>query len=255
MGNKYMAPSVKKAFEILEAISLSRKGAGVNKIARDLKMAKSTVHGITSILEDLGAIMRDPLTKRYTLGLTLFELGRLAYSQIDLKDLARPIMEELMEKTQESVFLGVLNGERVTILDIVESRQDLKITSPVGTTIPLLAGATGKVFLACMEEEKVKEIIRKKGFTRYTENTIIDPEKYLQEIRSVREKGYATDYEEYILGVRAVVSPIKGEVHLMSALWVVGFRTSLNGDKMRALIEMTKEAAEAVSRKIEEQSL
>jgi DNA-binding IclR family transcriptional regulator len=255
MGNKYMAPSVKKAFEILEAISLSRKGAGVNKIARDLKMAKSTVHGITSILEDLGAIMRDPLTKRYTLGLTLFELGRLAYSQIDLKDLARPIMEELMEKTQESVFLGVLNGERVTILDIVESRQDLKITSPIGTTIPLLAGATGKVFLACMEEEKVKEIIRKKGFTRYTENTIIDPEKYLQEIRSVREKGYATDYEEYILGVRAVVSPIKGEVHLMSALWVVGFRTSLNGDKMRALIEMTKEAAEAVSRKIEEQSL
>lgn len=250
-----MAPSVKKAFEILEAISLSRKGAGVNKIARDLKMAKSTVHGITSILEDLGAIMRDPLTKRYTLGLTLFELGRLAYSQIDLKDLARPIMEELMEKTQESVFLGVLNGERVTILDIVESRQDLKITSPIGTTIPLLAGATGKVFLARMEEEKVKEIIRKKGFTRYTENTIIDPEKYLQEIRSVREKGYATDYEEYILGVQAVVSPIKGEVHLMSALWVVGFRTSLNGDKMRALIEMTKEAAEAVSRKIEEQSL
>ena len=71
----------------------------------------------------------------------------------------------------------------------------------------------------------------------------------------MREKGYATDYEEYILGVRAVVSPIKGEGHLVSALWVVGFRTSLNGDKMRALIEMTKEAAEAVSRKIEEQSL
>jgi len=115
-----MAPSVKKAFEILKAISLSRKGAGVNKIARDLKMAKSTVHGITSILEGIGAIMRDPLTKRYTLGLTLFELGRLAYSQIDLKDLARSIMEELMEKTQESVFLGVLNGEPGTLLEIVE---------------------------------------------------------------------------------------------------------------------------------------
>ena len=104
-----------------------------------------------------------------------------------------------------------------------------------------------------MEEEKVKEIIRKKGFTRYTENTIIDPDKYLQEIRRVREKGYATDYEEYILGVRAVVSPIKGEVHLVSALWVVGFRTSLNSDKMGALIEMTKEAAEAISRNIKDQ--
>jgi len=248
-----MAPSVKKAFEILKAISSSRKGAGVNKIARDLKIAKSTVHGITSTLEGLGAIMRDPLTKMYTLGFTLFELGRLAYSQIDLKDLARPIMEKLMEKTQESVFLGVLNGDRVTILDIVESKQDLKITSPIGTAIPLLAGATGKVFLAFMEEEKAKEIIKKKGLTRYTENTIIDPEKYLQEIRRVKKNGYATDYEEYILGVRAVVSPIKGEGHLVSALWVVGFRTSLNSDKMGALIEMTKEAAEAISRNIKDQ--
>jgi len=247
-----MAPSVRKAFEVLKVISLSQKGAGVNKIARDSKMAKSTVHGITLTLEDLGAIIRDPLTKRYTLGLTLFELGRLAYSQIDLKDMARPIMEDLMERAQESVFFGVLNGDRVTILDIVESKRDLKITSPIGTTIPILAGATGKVFLAFMEEENAKEIIREKGLTRYTENTIIDPEKYLHEIRRVRGKGYATDHEEYILGVRAVVSPIKGDRHLMSALWVVGFRTSLNSDKMKALIEMTKEAAEAVSRNIED---
>ncbi len=75
--------------------------------------------------------MRDPATKRYRPGLTLLELGKSAYSQFDLKDLARPVMENLMEITQESVFLGVLNGQHITILDIVESRNDLKITSPV----------------------------------------------------------------------------------------------------------------------------
>jgi len=255
MPERYRAPTVKKAFKILKLISTTDRGLGISELSKGLGIGKSTIHGITSALDELGAIMRDPLTKRYTLGFTLFELGRLAYSQIDLKDLARPIMEELMERTQESVFLGVLNGERVTILDIVESKQDLKITSPIGTTIPLLAGATGKVFLAYMDERKAKEIIRKKGLIRYTENTIIDPEEYLQEIRRVRENGYATDYEEYILGVRAVVSPIKGVRNLMSALWVVGFRTSLNGDKMRALIKMTKEAAEAVSFNIEERSV
>jgi DNA-binding IclR family transcriptional regulator len=216
-------------------------------------MGKSTVHGITSALEALGTIIRDPKTKRYILGLTLLELGRSAYSQIDLKDLVRPVMEDLMEKTQESVFVGVLNGERVTILDIVESKQDLKMTSTRGTTIPLLAGATGKVFLGTMREEKAREIIGKKGLSRYTEYSITDPEAYLQAVRMAREKGYATDYEEYILGVRAVASPIKAENHLISAIWVVGFKASLNDDKMESVIEAIKESAEKITHSLEKQ--
>lgn len=250
---RYGAPSVKKAFEILGALSSSKEGLGVSEIARGLNMAKSTVHGMTSTLEELGAVMRDPQTKRYRLGLTLFELDRLAYSQIDLKTLARPIMEELMEKTQASVFLGISSWDHVTILDIVESRQDLKITAPIGTTIPLFAGAVGKVFLASMKEEQTEKIIRSKGLTRFTENTIVDPEVYYQELRRVRKMGYAVDDEEYILGVRAVASPIVGLGQLMSAIWVVGFKASLDEKKMKALITLTRKAAEDISRRIQEQ--
>ena len=126
MGEKYQAPSVKKAFQILRLISDTGRGLGISEMARSLGIGKSTVHGITSALEELGTIIRDPLTKRYTLGFTLFELGRSARSQIDPRDIARPVMEELMERAQESVFLGALNGEHVTILDIVESRQEYK---------------------------------------------------------------------------------------------------------------------------------
>jgi DNA-binding IclR family transcriptional regulator len=250
---RYGAPSVRKAFEILGALSSSKVGLGVSEIARGLKMAKSTVHGMTSTLEELGAVMRDPNTKRYKLGFTLFELGRSAYSQIDLKTLARPIMEELMEGTQASVFLGILNWDHVTVLDIVESRQDLKITAPIGATIPLFAGAVGKVFLASMEEEQTKKIIRSKGLTRFTENTIVDPKLYYQELMRVRKMGYAVDDEEYILGVRAVASPILGLGQLMSAIWVVGFKASLDEKKMKDLVKLTKKAAEDISRRIQEQ--
>ena len=252
---RYGAPSVRKAFEILGALSSSKEGLGVSEIARGLNMAKSTVHGMTSALEELGAVMRDPHTKKYRLGFTLFELGRLAYSQIDLKTLARPIMEELMEKTQASIFLGILNWDHVTVLDIVESRQDLKITAPIGTTIPLFAGAVGKVFLASMEEKQTEKIIRSKGLTRFTKNTIVDPELYYQELRGVRKKGYAVDDEEYILGVRAVASPIMGLGQLMSAIWVVGFKASLDEKKMKTIIRETKKAAEAIRRGIQEQPL
>jgi len=101
---KYGAPSVKKAFAILNAISSSREGLGVSELAKKLKMAKSTVHGMTSALEELGAVMRNPLTKKYKLGFTLLEIGRSAYSQIDLKTAARPVTEDLMEKNRTSVF-------------------------------------------------------------------------------------------------------------------------------------------------------
>jgi len=254
MATKYQAPSVKKAFQILKLISGANRGLGITDLANSLEMSKGTVHGIISALEDSGAIMRAPVTKKYTLGVTLFELGKLAYSQIDLKDLARPVMEDLMEKTEESVYVGVMNGDHITILDIVESSHDLKITSPKGTAIPLLAGAVGKVVLASLERSQVLNIIRRDGLPRFTEYTITGPERYLEEVETAKKRGYATDYEEYISGVRAIASPIRGWKPLISAIWVVGFKTSLNDHKMEDLIPATREAAEEISRRIEEQS-
>jgi DNA-binding IclR family transcriptional regulator len=252
---RYGAPSVKKAFAILSAISSSKEGLGVSELARGLKMAKSTVHGMTSALEEVGAVMRDPRSKKYKLGFTLLEIGRSAYSQIDLETSARPIMEDLMEKTQTSVFLGILNWDHVTVLDIVESSQDLKITAPVGTTMPLLAGAVGKVFLASMDEEQAAKIIRSKGLPQFTEHSIVDSASYYQELKQVRQKGYAVDDEEYILGVRAVASPISGLGQLKSAIWVVGFKASLDGKMMQILTRETQKAAKAISKRIQDQLL
>jgi len=252
---KYGAPSVKKAFAILSAISSSKDGMGVSDLANRLKMAKSTVHGMTSALEELGAAMRDPLTKKYKLGFALLEIGRSAYSQIDLQTSARPVTEELMEKTRTSVFLGILNWDQVTILDIVESRQDLSITAPVGSSIPLFAGAVGKVFLASMPEVQAKKMVQSKGLPRFTDNSILDVDLYLNELRQVKEKGYAVDDEEYIMGVRAVASPLIGLGQLRSAIWAVGFKASLDDKNMQNLARETHLAAQAVSQRIQEQLL
>jgi IclR family KDG regulon transcriptional repressor len=249
----YGAPSVKKAFAILSAIASSRDGLGVSELARGLKIAKSTVHGMTAALEEVGAVMRDPHTKRFKLGFTLFEVGRSAYSQIDLKTSARPVMEELMENTQTSVFLGILNWDHVTVLDIVESRQGFKITAPVGTTIPLLAGAVGKAFLSSMDEAQSAKIVKSKGLPRFTKNSIVDPEAYFKELAKVRQKGYAVDDEEYILGVRAVASPLMGLGQLKSAIWVVGFKAGLDEKKMKTITRATLKASQTISRRIQDQ--
>jgi len=254
MRKRYLAPSVKKAFDILRFVSSSREGMGINEIAKSLNIAKSTVHGIVSILEDVGALTRDPFTRKYELGLTLFELGRKAYAQIDLREIARPVMEKLMEKVHETVFLGTLNRDHksILVLDVVECGHDFKITSPVGSTLPLLAAAPGKALLATMDEDKVIEIIKEQGLPKYTEKSITDQEEFIKEIRNTRHNGYAVDYEEYISGVRAVAVPITGEKNQIASIYVVGFKASLSEEKMDILKTEIKDIAKTINQRVKE---
>ena len=250
MAKKYQAPIVKKAFIILDAISKSTQGLRISEISSSLDISKSTVHGITAALEDEGAVVRDPVSKKYTIGLTLMTLGKAAYERIDFKKIARPVMEDLMEQCQESVFLGVRNGERVTVIDMIESRKDFKISSPIGTTLPLMAGAVGKVFLSQMESHSLEKYLHANPLVRYTANTIIDSDQYAKELGKVRQSGIATDDEEYISGVRAVAASIKKYGAHIPALWVVGFKASMSDKKMPAIIEQTRSAVEKISKKL-----
>lgn len=247
----YSAPSVKKAFKILLAISDSSNGLGVTDLSKQLKIGKSTVHGITAALEEVGALVRDPLHKKYNVGYTLLELGRRAYAKMELKDVARKPMENLMEKIGETVFLGVLNGDHVTILDVVESRNEMKITSPPGTRLPLLVGATGRVLLAQLERERAKEIVRKIGLVRYTSKSVTDPKQFLKEVGRTKERGYAIDDEEYIPGVRAIAAAIHAPPLAPAAVWAVGFTSTLDDKKMETVVSEIQKTAQDIHHALE----
>lgn len=250
MKAKYKAPTVKKAFEILKTISHNPDGLKISDLARDLKISKSTVHGITAALEEQGAVKRNPYTKRYTPGITLFELGRSAYSRIDLKDLARPVLVSLVERIGETVFLGIRNRDHVTVIDLVESPSDFKITAPVGSMIPLLAGAIGKVYLADMPLDAAKAILAGQKLQRYTEHSITQPEIYLEKLKPAREQKVATDDEEYIAGVRAVAALIRNHDHMAPAIWIVGFKASLDDLKMKTATREIRKAAQTIQHRI-----
>ncbi|MDT8378850.1 MAG: IclR family transcriptional regulator [Desulfotignum sp.] len=247
MTKRYQAPIVKKAFDILSAISRSRKGLRISDISSRLDISKSTVHGITAALEEQGAITRDPSSKRYAIGLTLMELGKAAYERVDIIQTARPIMENLMEQCNESVFLGIRNQDHVTVIDIVESRKDFKISSPIGTALPLLAGAVGKAFLSCMPTNDAADYLKANPIRRFTAQTITEPADYLKELAAVKSRGYALDDEEYLVGVRAVavcLSPFSGH---LPALWVVGFKAGMSDDQMPHIINRTLDAANRIN--------
>ena len=153
-----------------------------------------------------------------------------------------------MEKVGETVFLGVMNGDHITILDVVESHHEMKITSPPGTRLPLLAGATGKIFLGQIEGRKANEILQRIGAKRFTSKSVTDPKKFLEEVEEARENGYAIDDEEYLLGVRAVAAAIRAPSLAPSAIWVVGFTSSLDDLKMKSIIPEIQKTAQEISR-------
>jgi DNA-binding IclR family transcriptional regulator len=248
--NGYSAPSVKKAFRILHAIADSSGGLGVSDLAKKLNVGKSTVHGITAGLEDLGVLVRDPVGKKFNLGFTLLELSRKAQARMGLREVARIPMERLMEKVGETVFLGVMNGDHVTILDVVESRNEMKITSPPGTRLPLLVAATGRVFLGQLELAKAMEIVKKMGLVKYTPNATVDPRKFLREMEEAKKKGYAIDHEEYMQGVRAVAAPIQTSSFPPAGIWVVGFASSLNDQKIEKVVTEIRKTVQEISRSL-----
>jgi IclR family transcriptional regulator, KDG regulon repressor len=246
----YRAPTVKKAFQILELVAKQDRLMTISDLSRELGIGNSTILGVTRALEVVGAIVRDKKTKRYALGMTLFELAKAGNARIDLKDIAHPIMDDLMVSTMQTVFLGIRSGDHVSIIDIVESTQDLKITSPIGTRVPLLAGAIGKTFLAWMDESQATAMIRTVGLRRFTEKSITESDRYMKAVREARKSGYGLDDEEYMQGVRAVASVIHGPGQQMSAVWVVGFTPSMSAEKMPLIAAATKHAAEKISKKI-----
>jgi len=220
---------------------------GLSEIARELSISKSTLYGILYTLEQEGFLRRDSRTKKYTLGPALFELLGKGLSELELRKVASGSLQKLHEVSGETVFFGIVKGERVIVLEVLESDKDLKVTSRVGARIPLYAGALGKAFLARFDEEEVRRILRERGLKAYTSRSITDIEVYLEELRKVREEGVAVDDEEYLEGVRAVAAFIDTPVPPPAAIWIVGFSSTFTYQKISHTIPELKEAVKAIS--------
>ena len=242
----YKAPAVGKAFELLRTVAGSRQGLGLSELAAKLGYSKSTTHGLVHALIHEGALVQVNGGKKLLLGSTVVELAFQSWNYLIINREAQPILDELRENIDESIFLGVLNrsNARAIIMATSEATKPLKISSPPGTSISLFAGAVGKVFLSGMEDDNALDLIREKGLPRFTKNSIVSEDKLMAELARVRSRGYALDDEEYIPGVRAVAASI-GNLHgLPLAIWVVGFAGSMGANKIEKITRATLDTTE-----------
>jgi IclR family transcriptional regulator, KDG regulon repressor len=243
----YNAPILKKAIDILRLLIKEYQPLGVAEIARRVSVSKSTAYGILQSFQEEGLVTKDATTKKYTIGKEMMRLSKLVFKGQDLISIARPFLERLVQLVDETVFLGVREYDAVKVIDVIEAKKDLKISSPVGTKLPITAGAIGKIFLSTMSNEEILSYFGEKGLPQYTESTITDMDDFLEEIEETRRLGYSVDMEEYLKGIRAIATLIRQDGKPVGAIWFVGFSNSMLDERLNHIIRNLSHTADQIS--------
>ncbi|MDK2823123.1 MAG: IclR family transcriptional regulator, regulon repressor [Clostridia bacterium] len=247
-NNKVIVQSVDRALSILQVFS-NHEELGVTEISKLIGLNKSTTYGLLNTLFEKGYVDKRPNGK-YCLGLKLLELGQHVQNRLDVRTVARPFLEELCEKYDETIHLVIFNRGEAYYVDKVESARSIVNITQVGKRVALHASSVGKAILAYMPEEQ-QEAELTKPLKQYTPNTITDPEKLREHIELVKEKGYALDMEEIELGVRCIGAPIRnytGEV--IGAFSCSAPSTRVSSEKLTEIIEAVKATALTISRNL-----
>ena len=246
-GSYKRVPALDKCFAILERMARMKQPMGISDISNALGYHKSTVFNMVHTLVDLG-VLENGSEGKFRLGPRLYALARAAGRGSELVSTIRPYLEEISEKTKLSAFLGIRSHSRAIIMDKIDSPMDIKVSSEAGMSIPLLAGAGGKVLLSQLPDKKVDRILSESKLVKYTPSACVNRKKYKDMIRRAREERFALDDEEYIEGVRAVAVPLRlNRVNLEAALWVVGLKSQIRD----ALVPILKAILQEIAEKIE----
>jgi DNA-binding IclR family transcriptional regulator len=242
----YKAPAVHKAFELLRAVAQSPKSLGIIELSQRLGYSKSTTHGLVHALLREGVLAQGPGARKLFLGPTIAELLFSDWQQEKVITRAQPLLNEIRDAVNETVILGARIRNRVLIMATADAFYSLKISVPLGSTIPLFAGAVGKAFLAEEKPEAVTALITDQNLPRYTTRSITDVTAYRKELERVRAQGYAVDIEEYLPGIRAVAVALRNRRGLPAGLWVVGISANMQMEKIEKTAAIAMQKAETL---------
>lgn len=241
--------SVSRAVRALELIA-EQGELGVTELGRRLDVHKATASRLVATLAERGLVERDPSSEKYRLGFGLIRLAGAAMAGLDLVRTAHPIVEDLADRTRETVNLGVLSGGAVVYVDQVSGTRSIVSVSWVGRRTPLHCTSNGKVLLAAMSDAE-RERVLSAPLERATRRTIVDVGALVGELREIRLRGYAQTIEEFEEGLNAVAAPVRqADGQVIAALSVSGPAFRMRPVDLPRIARLTVEAANAVSRRL-----
>jgi DNA-binding IclR family transcriptional regulator len=208
MTDKDHIKSVEKCFVILDCLYNGRRLMTLDEITQTSGYKKTTCFRLLKTLRTLGIIELSPDTKKYQFGPRLAALGLTALKNMNLRNIALPILQALRDETGETVNLTILSGSEILYVERIMSDYLVNVNVNIGDRLPVHCASMGKVILAYLPEDRLEKILPAISFGKKTDKTIVSRSALIRELEQIRSKGYAINDEELEKGLRAVAAPI-----------------------------------------------
>lgn len=243
--------TVRRAIDLLGVLAANPNGQSLRQLTESLGLTKSTTHRLISALVSGGLVSLCPDTKRYRLGIKLLELSAALLDSMDVREQARPFMQQLSDFSGETVHLGVLDGFEVVFIGHIESPESLRMSGRVGRRSPVHSTSLGKALVAWMEEAELRHLLSRTHMAAQTDRTITDPDEFVRAVVQVRTLGYSVDEEENRVGIRCLGAPVRDYTgQVIAAISVSGPSFRFTPEKALQIAVHLVEAAAGVSERM-----
>lgn len=241
--------SAQRTIALIELLTKESGGLTFPELEERTGWPRSSLYNLLRTMAEQQHLSFDAITRRYQIGIRIWEAGEAFIRKHDLATVAQPFLQRASEELNETVQLAVLDGLENIYIAKVEANHPLKLVSEIGGRLPAYATGLGKVLLAALPERELLRRLENAKLESFTARTITNVDHLLHELREVRERGYATDTGEYTPGVYCVAVPVRrahtNVVAAMSAS-VPDVRVS---DRLRTtMFETLTEQANALSK-------
>lgn len=228
--------AVERALQILNCFASGKESFTLMEIARRIELSPSTTLRIIGTLESQNFIYRDPDNLHYYLGFKLAQISNIGFANLNVCKVAHPFLEQLAETFGESTGLYVRKGERRVCVDRVEGTCSLRSVVQIGNSAPLTRGASGRLLLSALSDERIYKILQK------------DPCVSLDDIKRAKEQGYVVSHGEREAGVVSIAAPIYDSTSLMkAAIFVSGPEPRLTSSQILQIAPQLVSAAHEIS--------
>lgn len=244
--------AIEKALIILKLFNQTNHELGTVEISKMLGYHKATVSRTLLLLAKHEFLEQNPENKKFKLGPAVLSLGMVMSRSLkaDLVHIAKPHMDALRDRFQESVVLEMLSAKYVVIAYISEGPKRIRLVGEIGDFVPAHVAAGAKAILA-YSSPGVRERLLEKELAALTPNTITDPQVLKDQFEEIRNKGYSVDIGESDIDINAVAAPVLNiEERPVGAIVMAGFSRNIQTNEDSEIVKAVKETALTISKQL-----
>jgi IclR family transcriptional regulator, acetate operon repressor len=247
--------SVGRILTILDSLASLRSGATLSELAEQTGAPKTSLVGLLAGMVEEGCLVRDE-AGRYLLGPRFLSLAMRALAGRELTEIARPVLVNLAEASDETAVLGALapDASMAVYLDKVESPNPIRYAVTVGERREMHCTAIGKVLLAWLGSDELASFLKSETLNAYSLRTIVDKKALKKELVAIRKAGVAFTRDELVMGASGIAAPILDNDGNIAAVLLVAGPTDRFQPKLKSHEQLVRQAAEECTRLIGGQS-